>query len=159
MEAETKRRMGLLPQIDIAGEAFYIDVHLHELRHARDFTPIISLRSFTLTDDGSYYQAFYHPMLKQVVDIDPKLTEFPDAVVLIRIPNELGLDPIGTARKYGIDQTEVLKEYPIKDNLKAEIISLSETGVPQMIARNRELLKQEHEQKKKEYKIRRGSSL
>lgn len=159
MDAETKRRMGLLPQIDIAGEMFFIDLRLKELRHVQFFTPIISLRSFTITDDGNYYQAFYHPLIKQVVDIDPKLTEFPDGVVLIRMPNELGLDPIGTAREYGMDDTEVLKEYPIQESLKAEIIPLSETGVPQLIARNRQELQAEHEERKKEYKVRRRPRL
>lgn len=159
MDAETKRRMGLLPQIDIAGEMFYIDLRLQELRHVKDFTPIISLKTFDLSGDGSHYQAFYHILLKQVVNIDLKLTEFPDGVVLVRMPSELGLDPIGAASKYGWDEMEVLKEYPIKESLKAEIIPLSETGVPQLIAKNRQALQEEHKEKKKEHKLRRRPGL
>lgn len=155
MDAETKRKLGILPQIEIAGEHFFIDLRLQELRHVRDFTPILSLKKFTLTEDSEQYWAFYHLMLRQIIDIDPKLTEFPDNVILIKIPNELGLDPIGAARIYGIDDVEVLKEYPIRENLKAEVVPLSETQVPAWIAANRKALQQEHKQIKRTHRLRR----
>lgn len=143
-EALKQRQQGVLPLIDIAGENFVVDLKLQELRHAQYFFPVISLRSFELTNDGWHYEAYYHPVIKQVVELDPRLLEFPDGVIRIKIPNELGLDPVATAREYGIDEREVLHRHPIQKDLKAELIPLSETNVPVLIQRNREALRQEH---------------
>lgn len=140
------RHQGILPRIDIAGEAFIIDLHLHELRHQQHFFPVLSLKSFELTNDGWNYEAFYHPVMKQVVEIDAKLTEFPEGVIKIRIPNEIGLDPVETARQYGMEERELLRRYPIQAALKAEVIPLSETHIPALIRRNREQLRQEHQE-------------
>lgn len=143
-DALDQRAEGVLPRIDIAGEEFIIDLRLQELRHAKNLHPVISLKSFDLTSDGWKYEAFYHPVMKQVVEIDPKLTEFPDSVVRIRIPNEIGLDPVATARSYGMEERELLRRYPFQKELKAEIIPLSQTHIPALIRRNREQLQREH---------------
>ncbi|QKJ32834.1 hypothetical protein HQ865_24785 [Mucilaginibacter mali] len=143
-EALKQRHEGILPQIDLAGEKFIIDLRLQELRHAQYFFPVISLKSFELTGDGWHYEAFYHPVMKQVVELDPKLLEFPEGVIKVKIPTELGLDPVGTARIYGMDEREVLRRHPIQKDLKAEMIPLSEAHVPAMIQRNKEALQQAH---------------
>jgi len=143
-EAVALRNQGVLPRIDIAGEQFTIDLRLQELRNTRHFFPVISLKSFELTNDGWYYEAYYHPVMKQVVAIDPKLTEFPEGVIKIKLPNEIGLDPVATARKYGMNERELLRRYPIQKELKAAVIPLSETHIPSLIQRNRETLRQEH---------------
>ncbi len=139
-----ERQNGVLPRINIAGEEFTIDLRLQELRHTKYFFPVISLKSFELTTDGEYYEAFYHPVMKQVVGIDPKLTELPEGVVKVRLPNELGLDPVATARRYGIDENELLRRYPPKKDLKAAVIPLADTGLPALIRQNREQLQKEH---------------
>jgi len=139
-----QRLNGVLPQIDLAGEKFIVDLRLQELRNSRYFFPVISLKSFELTNDGWHYEAYYHPVMKQVVDLDPKLLEFPEGVIKLKIPNEIGLDPVATARQYGMDERELLRLYPIRKDLKAEVIPLSETHVPALIRRNREALQQEH---------------
>ena len=144
-EALTQRLNGILPKINIANEYFIVDLRLQELRHARHFFPVLSLKSFELTGDGWNYEAYYHPVLKQVVEIDPKLTEFPEGVVKIRIPNEIGLDPVATARDYGMDERDLLRRYPIQKALSAEVIPLSETHIPALIRSNREQLQREHE--------------
>jgi len=153
-EALKQRREGILPQIDLAGEKFMVDLQLHELRHARYFFPVISLKSFELTNDGRNYEAYYHPVMKQVIDLDPKLLEFPEGVIKIKIPNELGLDPVATARIYGMDEREVLRRYPIRKELKAEIVPLSETHIPALIRRNKEALRQAHQENAQKVKPR-----
>jgi hypothetical protein len=107
---------------------------------------VLSLKSFELRPDGRTYEAYYHPVIKQVVQIDPGLTEFPDGVVKIQIPNEIGLDPVAAARAYRINERELLRRYPIQKNLKAEVIALSETHIPALIQRNREQLRKAHEE-------------
>ncbi|MDP9077747.1 MAG: hypothetical protein M3O71_10020 [Bacteroidota bacterium] len=139
-----QRLNGILPQLDLAGEQFAVDLRNHELRHSRNSYEVISLKSFDISNDGWHFEAYYHPVMKKVVEIDPKLLEFPESVIKIRIPNEIGLDPVGAARQYGIDERELLRRHPIQVILKAEIIPLSETNIPGMIQRNKEALKQEH---------------
>lgn len=145
-EALAIRRQGKLPLIDVNGEDFVVDLRMQELRHAEYFYPILSLHSFELTNDGWNYEAFYHPIMKQTVEIDPKLLEMPDHIVRIKLPNEIGLDPVSAARIYGIDERELLRRYPIQKDLKAEIIPLSETGIPRLIQQNKEKLQREHEE-------------
>jgi hypothetical protein len=139
-----QRLNGILPQIDLAGEKFTVDLRLQELRNSKYFFPVISLKSFELTNDGWHYEAYYHPVMKQVVELDPKLLEFPEGVIKLKIPNEIGLDPVATARQYGMDVRELLRRHPIQKDLKAEVIPLSETHIPALIRRNKEALQQEH---------------
>jgi hypothetical protein len=139
-----QRLNGVLPQIDLADEKFTVDLRLQELRNSKYFFPVISLKSFELTNDGWHYEAYYHPVMKQVVDLDPKLLEFPEGVIKLKIPNELGLDPVATARQYGMDERELLRRHPIQKDLKAEVIPLSETHIPALIRHNKEALQQEH---------------
>jgi hypothetical protein len=141
------RLQGMLPGIEIAGSPFFVDLRAGELRPAEPLGLPIRLAELDLTEDGNHYQAFYHPLARQIVYPDPKLTEFPDHVVMIRLPNELGLDPVGTARKYGLEELEVVRRFPISKNLKAEVIPLADTGIPGLIQRNRQQLQNEHQQK------------
>lgn len=145
-ETLANRQNGILPQIDIAGEKFIVDLRLQELRHAEYFFPVLSLKSFDLTDDGWHYTAFYEPVMKQVVQIDPKLLEFPDGIIRIKIPNEIGLDPVATAKAYGMDERDLLRRYPIQRELKAEVIPLAETELPRLIRQNREQLQRDHQE-------------
>jgi len=151
-EALTLRQHGVLPEVEIDGEKFTVDLRLHELRHSKNHYPALRLKDFDFNGEGDKYVAFYHPATKQIVDLDPRLTEFPDGVIKISIPNELGLDPVSTARIYGINERDLLRRHPIKKDLKAELIPLSETGVPAMIQRNREQLQREHQENAKRIK-------
>jgi hypothetical protein len=56
-----------------------------------------------------------------------------DHVVVLAIPNELDLDAVAVACEYGLEMSELLKEHPVGENLVANLISLSETGLPAMI--------------------------
>jgi len=149
-----QRHADILPQIDLAGEMFTVDLQLQELRNSKHFFPVISLKSFELTDDGWYYEAYYHPVMKQVVELDPKLLEFPEGVIKLKIPNEIGLDPVAAARIYGMDERGLLRRYPIQKALKAEVIPLSETHVPALIRRNRKTLQEAHRENAKRIKPR-----
>jgi hypothetical protein len=84
--------------------------------------------------------------MKQVVELDPRLLEFPEGVVKLKIPNEIGLDPVATARQYGMDERELLRRHPIQKDLKAEVIPLSDTHIPALIRRNKEALQREHQE-------------
>jgi len=145
-EQLSKRHQGLLPLIGIAGQSYIVDLRLKELRHLTDPDRTISLRRLDLSQTGDEYLFFYHTGNHAVVELDPKMTEFPDQVVLAKIPTEAGLDPVATAEAYGIDERQLLRRFPPANELKAQLVALADTGVPALISRNREALRKEHQQ-------------
>lgn len=139
------RHQGVLPLIEIGvDQLFIIELEKQQLRHLENDQIVLNLKDFDLSGDGLQYIGFYNPEKREIVDIDPHLTEFPDNVVKIVLPSEIGLDPVATAQIYGINERDLLRRYPMQKEMKAKIIPLSETGIPAMIQRNRELLQLEH---------------
>ena len=142
----TARHNGIMPQIRIMDDCFHVVLKAHELWPAGHWGPNINLGNLTISDDGSCYEGYYHPVLKSVVEIDAKLIELPDHIVRIKIPHELRLDPVFAAQIYGMDEREVLRRHPIQKELKAGVIPLSETHIPALIRQNREQLQQAHKE-------------
>ncbi|MDT3402318.1 hypothetical protein [Mucilaginibacter terrae] len=138
------RHQGVLPMIDIGGEPFIVDIRSKELRQASNLTNRIPLRQADLSATGDEFLFFYHLADRCTVELDPKLTAFPDQVVLVKVPNEVLLDPIATAEACGLDVRQLLRRFPIRKDLKATLVPLADTGVPGMISRNRLALQREH---------------
>lgn len=158
-ELVERRHLGLLPVITIGDQRYTVDLRLKELRHLTDPRRSISLSRLDLSAEGDQYLFFYDLGKRTLVELDPKLTEFPEQVVLVKIPNEVGLDPVATAAAYGIDERQLLRRFPISAELQAQLVPLAETGVPAMISRNREALRAEHQQIMKGNKPRRGQHM
>ncbi|SDF15698.1 hypothetical protein SAMN05216464_113148 [Mucilaginibacter pineti] len=148
-----RRLAGELPQIEICGDKYFVDLRLNQLRH-EDFNPQINMKRLDLSSDGTTYQAFYQPLIKQVVEPDHNLTAIPEGLVMIEIPNELKLDPVGAARKYGLEEKDVLRMFPIQKELKAKQISVEDTGLPALVQRNRQNQQQEEKQQRNRKKLR-----
>ena len=127
------RLQGMLPRIDIAGDTFIVDWRLQELRHEHDLSSIINLKFLPVSSDGNSYLSYYHVVSKQTVQPDPDIREMPPHVVMIEIPREMTLDPVGVARQYGLKDTQLLRTYPIRDNLKPTVKSLSETPLKELV--------------------------
>lgn len=143
-ELVAKREMGVLPTIYIAGYDFTIDLRLNELRPVTDPAYAIHLDDPRIGfDDGSNkYQALFHITSHHLADIDPAtITELPRGVVLVEIPSDKELDPIGWARKYDCEKLDTLIHCPIRKDLAANVIPLSKTALPALIAKNRRALK------------------
>ena len=132
-----QRKGGKLPEIDIAGTMFYVEVRLRELRADYQLMSRINLDKLETGPDGDGYRFAFNTETKRLVDIDPKITEWPKAVVIVEIPGDLKLDPYSVAREAGIDPEEFVKEHPIEKELKAKIIPLSDTGYPALIEKNK----------------------
>lgn len=144
------RHQGVLPMIEITeGQLFIIELEKQQLRHLENDSIILDLKRFDLSGDGLKYIAFYDPAKREIVNIDPRMTELPDNVVKIILPGEIGLDPVATAQMYGINERDLLRRYPMQKEMKAEIIPLSETTIPAMIQRNREQLQTGHRENAK----------
>lgn len=149
----TNRLQGMLPRIDIAGDTFIVDWRLQELRHENDLSSIINLKFLPVSGDGNSYLSYYHLVSKQTVQPDPDIREMPEHVVMIEIPGEMTLDPVGVARQYGLKDTQLLRTYPLRENLKATIKPLSETPLRELVEKNRQ------QKQSKGYKRNRGRKL
>ena len=137
-ELLAQRLAGILPRIDIAGQQFIIDWRLKELRDARDASVRIDLHGLPIDETGEQYLFFYNTRLKKADPPDPKMTHLPKDVVLLKIPYEMKLDPVGVAREYGLPDMELLERFPIQRELKVTVIPLDETELVQLVKRNRD---------------------
>lgn len=138
MEPELKARLdGQLPTIRIIDQDYYIDWRLRELRMKEDASKVLKLSDMGMDRKGNHYLCFYDAEQKSAVQIPNTITEMPTGVVVIKIPYELKLDPVGVAREFGLGDTELLKKFPIQKNLVAEVIALKQTGLPAMIKANK----------------------
>jgi hypothetical protein len=133
---------GKLPEIDIAGMMFFVDVRLRELRADYGLRSKIDLDKLETGPDGESYRFAFNTETKRMVDIDKTITEWPDDVIIIEIPGDVKLDPYSVARKKGIDPVAFVKVHPIKRELKAKVIPLSETGLPSIMERNKQVKEQ-----------------
>lgn len=60
-----------------------------------------------------------------------EMSSIPDSVLPVSIPFELHLDPIGFNRRYGSEEFQFLKEYNVRLQFKAEVLSWEELGFKQ----------------------------
>lgn len=116
-----RRMQGFLPTIEIFGQPFYIDIRMRELRAVDDFSKSLSFRSMErdqLTDEMSF---LYDPKEKCIFIPNADQPAVAEKPVIIMLPPEIKMDPIGTARRRGYDTGLTLKEFPIQKELKAEV--------------------------------------
>jgi hypothetical protein len=143
--ALSKRLAGTLPEIDLAGHTFYVDWRYKELRAKDDMAAIpLDLKRMDMNSDGTAYICAYHLPSRSEYQIDVSTTELPKDVVLVEIPYELKLDPVGVAREHGLRDTALLRRFPILQGLKAKVKPLSKTDLPKLIESNKK--KQQEEQ-------------
>lgn len=129
-----------LPIIDIAGHPFFVDLRLDSLRPKDDFTTTgiqFSDIDHCLLEDERVYQITYNPDTRTYADIDfEKITAIPKDIIVVEIPFQPTLDPVGYARKYGLDAREILRAHPPVADMKAKIVPWSETPINEIIERN-----------------------
>jgi hypothetical protein len=135
------RLAGILPRIDIAGTAFTIDWKNRELRETANPENKLDVRAMDLSASEDSYLSYYHLRDHKSYLPDEGLTELPQNVMLLEIPNELILDPVAVIQEQPLDTLALLKSYPVREVLKAKLIPLEETLLPQVISEN--LLKKE----------------
>lgn len=130
------RESGKLPHIDLAGTDFTIDWRLREMRETELPWKNIKFDDLEMDDYGDSYLCFFNTEIHELYWPPDDLIALPTNVVVLEIPNELKLDPVAVARRYGSDLAELLREHPIGDNLVAKVIPLTETGLPNLIENN-----------------------
>ena len=125
-DEETMQRLhGVLPEIDIAGQDYIVDLNLGELIHSEDPKERINLKRLVPSPDGTEYHGFYNVKtgsFAEPLSGDEDIEE----LMLVQIPYELKLDPIGVARQRGLKDTELIMVHPRRDRLKATIVAPDE---------------------------------
>lgn len=127
-----------LPVIDLAGNRYVVDLEARALKATNNLAHNIDLDSLVLDKEGLNYLCFYHLHTRSTVIIGADITSLPPNTVYLRIPDERFLDPIGLARQYGMEDTALLSLYPIRSELKAEVIAIEDSGLPELIRINLE---------------------
>jgi hypothetical protein len=130
------RLKGVLPHIDLAGTDFTIDWRLRELRETDEPWKNISFKDMEISESGEEYLCFFNTETHRRYLPEDDITELPENVVVLEIPNELQLDPIAVARESGMGYAELLADHPIQSDLSAKVKPLSESGLPEFIEYN-----------------------
>lgn len=161
------RLAGILPIVDIAGDLFYVDVRLGELRLKDDFShngihfsqlephPLIAPQTLRF---------FYDKETKQAVRYDAdELMEIPKNVTAFEIPIMEKLDPVRIATMYGLDMQDFLMKVPPQARFEAKVLPWEQTGLPRIIAENQQRMRTEKfleaHRSKKNVPKRKGRSL
>ncbi|WP_432328041.1 hypothetical protein ACRQ5D_33990 [Mucilaginibacter sp. P25] len=117
-----RRLAGFLPHIDLAGEDFTIDWRLKELRETAKPWNSLRIREMELSPEGGAYLAFYDKKDHRLYKGDPASPEVQDNMVIIKIPNELTLDPVAVGWECGLNDLSLLAANPIREKLVAQVI-------------------------------------
>ncbi|WP_339869405.1 hypothetical protein [uncultured Algoriphagus sp.] len=133
-----QRKIGVLPEIDIAGQVFTIDLRLNELRNTQSPDKRLGLDEMVTAKDGQHYLFFFDRENQSILHASPDLLKIPENTVLMKIPDELGLDPVGMARRYGLGDEYFLKMHPYDGTLKGKVVPLDKSGLPEYVARNQQ---------------------
>ncbi|MES2446602.1 MAG: hypothetical protein V4546_05435 [Bacteroidota bacterium] len=121
------RLTGKLPTIDMAGDTFYIDVRVGQLRHKDDLSAFISLDEIRPYEQDGKATFLYNPETRSVFHPDWHNTRLPEGVSAVQIPAIVHLDPVGLARYYGKADGYYLDRYVFQSELKVAIVPLEET--------------------------------
>lgn len=131
------RLSGKLPVVDLAGDKFFLDVRLNELRHIDDFSHRIDMDAFYSFDESIC--AIYDTADKQVLQIDgDTITETPKNAVYVELQDFFYIDPVGYARKDRLPDTYFLNNVLMVNKPAALVKPLSETELPSLIKKNRQ---------------------
>lgn len=145
---------GMLPTIDIEEHPFYVDIRMDKLRPKDDFLSngiVFSDIENYFNDATDTYLIPYNPQKKEVGEIDYEtITEIPKGLVVIEIPSEFKLDPIGWNRLHGYDLLDDIQKGSLEMNFTAKQCQWEDIYVPQKIKENLEQMEQSKQDKKKD---------
>ncbi|MBT2559808.1 hypothetical protein J7E50_17955 [Pedobacter sp. ISL-68] len=136
-----ERLSGLLPIVDIAGHPFYVDLRMDMLRAKDDFLSegiVFSKIEDYYVDGKEEYCIPYNPKTHEFKEIDfSSITEIPKDIIVVSVPHESALDPIGYNRKHGFEELSNLKESNLKSHFKAGQVAWKDTGIEETIRENK----------------------
>ncbi|GGE19441.1 hypothetical protein [Sphingobacterium faecium] len=143
---------GMLPTIEIEEHTFYVDLRMDKLRPKDDFLSNgigFSQIEDYFNDTTEKYVIPYNPQKKELGEIDYEtITKIPKDLVVVEIPSEIKMDPIGWNRLHGFDLKDGLRETGLQMNFTAKQAKWEDIYVPQKIKENLAQLKREKQQNK-----------
>lgn len=163
-ELVKERLTGKLPEIEVMGHTFFVDIRMGVIRPKDDFSTLgIEFDDMDEDRDGLRY-FLYDPKTHSMANPDfDKIIEMPSDVFPLKIPNEMDMDPVGFVRHNGLDMDDFLLRHPPIGNLKAEVIDWKDTGFADMVKANKEkhdkAAKQTPADKKQSVKRNRGKGI
>lgn len=141
-EATARRLSGELPHIDIAGTDFTIDWRLRELRKTAEPWEKININDLDMSDDWTNYVFFYDTESQTMFDFDETVTEMPENVIIVEMPNEYGLDPVAVARECELGDAGLLAQNPVQLKLSAALKPITGIGLEEFVEENKQRLNQ-----------------
>lgn len=139
-EAYFKRIQGMQPIIEIEEHPFFVSLFSGYLQPKDDFRTmgisIKQLDDFEAPNGMAWVP--YDPKRHEIPEVDfDKLFALPTDWVIVEIPFAHELDPYGYARAHGIDEKQMLLTYPLHEYRKARTVPWEESGIQEVIDRNR----------------------
>lgn len=140
MNAALQARLnGQLPEIDIAGDVYVIDLAHQRLYAKDDPQRMLWLERMELdgTFDNNYY-CYYNTRTRTMQHIDTdRIRGLPSDVIKVILPHDGILDPVYVAKEW-IDYTDELirRDQFIDLHLKATLVPLRQTNLQQFAIRN-----------------------
>jgi len=131
---------GVLPTINIEGHLFFVDIRMNKLRPKDDFLSngisFSEIEEYFNDATGNYIFP-YDPQKKELGNIDfETISEIPKNLIVVEIPSELKMDPIGWNRQHGYDLKNGLGEIRLEMNFIAKTCKWEDIYVPQKIKAN-----------------------
>jgi hypothetical protein len=145
MDQLEQRKIGILPEIDIVGHSYTVDLRLNELRNVGFPSKKLSLDEMVTSPDGKHYLFFYDRESRTILHASSDMLTLPKNAVLVTIPDEMGLDPVGVARKYGLGDEYFLKMHPYEKGPKAKITSMEESGLTEYVETNQNQVRKDRQ--------------
>jgi len=122
-----KRLKGHLPVIDICGKPFFIDIRAQQLRSVGDYGKYLPFY-YMKPDPMTHGRVFlYDPDTMELLEPlcwNPVASHNHDRLVLVHLPMDLQMDPIGVAQMKGYNLDLALRLYPLQRELKAVVTEL-----------------------------------
>lgn len=99
-----KRMDGRLPEVNIAGHWYGMDVENRKFRSITRTQHLLDMNEMELTEDGRKLGFLYDPSTLRVVDRSDRASDLPTGTALVEINDLTATDPVGMARLRGLDE-------------------------------------------------------
>ncbi len=138
-QALQQRRAGMLVTVDIAGQIFFVDHRLRELRPKDDFSAagirFDDIEVYRADQSGTYifpYDAVKH----ELRHVSNEILEIPKGLILVEIQSPEDMDRVGYNRYLGVDELSNLKETGVRMHYVARKVEWEEMGVDKLVQEN-----------------------